>query len=63
MKLSENLKRVSWCQDYKLWGYCFSRSDVKEMLKYLLDNIFVKFKGKTYRQISAVLMGCDLHRF
>ena len=63
IRLSENLKRVSWCQDFKSGGYCFSRSDVKEMLKYLLDNIFVKFKGKTYRQIIGVPMGCDCAPF
>jgi len=63
VKVSENLKNVSWSQDFKNNGYCLSKSDIKEMLRFLLDNIFVKFKGKIYRQIIGVPMGCDCAPF
>ena len=63
IKVSENLKNVSWCQDFKQSGYCLSRNDVKESLRYLLDNIFGKFKDKIYRQIIGVPMGCDCAPF
>ena len=62
-KVSENLKSVSWCQDFKSGGFFLfffsTRNYVNEMLKYQLGNMFVKLKGNTYRSIIGVPMGCD----
>ena len=29
------------------------------MFKFLMNNFFVKFKGKIYRQVIGIPMGCD----
>ena len=63
VKVSENLKNVSWSQGFKNNGFCLTKNEVKEILRFLLDNIFVKFKGKIYRQIIGVPMGCDCAPF
>ena len=57
----ESLK-TTWCSN-KRAKYAFTCSDVKEMLNYLIDNIFVTFKGKIYRQVIGVPMGCDCAPF
>lgn len=54
--------RVSWGN--KCSGkYSFTCSDVKDMLEYLLDNIYVKFRGKIFKQNIGVPMGCDCAPF
>ena len=63
IKVNENLKRVPWCQGFKLGGYCFSRNEVKEISKYLQGNISDKYKGNANRQIIGAPMGCDCAPF
>ena len=43
--------------------YSFSCNNVKDMLNYLLDNIFVKFRGRIYKQDIGIPMGCDCAPF
>ena len=40
-------------------GWSFTYDNVIEILKYLIDNIYVKFRGKIYRQIIGIPMGSD----
>ena len=44
---------------YKLWS-CQKMCDA---LHYLLDNIFIKFDSKLYRQIVGIPMGTNCCRF
>ena len=46
--VSENLKYVSWTKNFKANGHCLNRENVKDLLEYLLDNIYVEFRGKLY---------------
>ena len=39
--------------------YIFDKSKVKDMFNYMLDNCYILFKGKVYRQIIGVPMGID----
>ena len=41
----------------KSWTY--SCDDLISMFKFLLDNIYVKFRGQIYRQVVGIPMGCD----
>ncbi len=42
--------RLKWSLEYK---------DVIDLFKFLINNIYVKFKGAIYRQIVGIPMGCD----
>ena len=54
--------RVSWSNRSNS-KYTFTCDNVKDMLNYLLDNIYVKFRGKIFKQIIGVPMGCDCAPF
>ena len=54
--------RVSWGK--KTSGrHSFTCENVKNMINFLLDNIFVKYKGKIFRQVVGIPMGCDCAPF
>ena len=54
--------RISWSKKSN-GQYSFTCNNVKDMLNYLLDNIYVKFRGKIYKQVIGVPMGCDCAPF
>ena len=37
----------------------FSCGDLIDMFKFLMDNVYVKFRGVIYRQVIGIAMGCD----
>ena len=39
--------------------WSFTCIDIIDMFKFLLDNIYVKFRGVIYRQVIGIPMGCD----
>ena len=39
--------------------WSFTCSDLIDMFKFLMDNIYVKFRGVIYRQVIGIPMGCD----
>ena len=39
--------------------WSFTCSDLIDMFKFLLDNIYVKFRGVIYKQVIGIPMGCD----
>ena len=40
-----------------------SKSEVKDIFKFLHDNIYVKLKGKIHQKIIRVPIGCDCAPF
>ena len=39
--------------------WSFNKNDIVELLTYLMNNIYVKFRGKIYKQVIGIPMGCD----
>ena len=39
--------------------YSFSEENIRDMFEFLIDNIFVTFRNRVYRQVIGVPMGCD----
>ena len=39
--------------------YIFDKNSIKDMFKYMIDNCFIVFKGKVYRQSIGIPMGID----
>ena len=37
----------------------YTEEDIMEMLEFLVDNIFVVFKGKVFQQITGIPMGTN----
>ena len=64
VNVSSNLNNISWskCKNPR-YVYSYNREDVKNLLRYLIDNIFVKFRGRIYKQNIGVPMGCDCAPF
>ena len=61
VNIRDNFK-VSWGNKSN-GKYSFTCDGVKDLLKYLLDNIYVKFRGRIYKQNIGVPMGCDCAPF
>ena len=61
VNIRDNFK-VSW-SIIKNGKYSFTEDDVNNMIKYLLDNIYVKFRGRIFKQVIGVPMGCDCAPF
>ena len=57
INVSKNFK-ASWSDKTRLnWSLSFD--DIIELFKYLIDNIYVKFRGSIFKQIVGIPMGCD----
>ena len=55
--VSANFK-ASWSDDSKLkWSLQYD--DILELFRFLINNIYVKFRGNVYRQVVGIPMGCD----
>ena len=39
--------------------YSFSEANIRDMFEFLIENIFVTFGNRVYRQVIGVPMGCD----
>ena len=50
--------KASW-SDVKKSTWSFTQDDIINMFSFLLNNIYVKFRGVIYRQIIGIPMGCD----
>ena len=37
----------------------FNKNDIVELFSYLMNNIYVKFRVKIYKQVIGIPMGCD----
>ena len=53
-----NSFNASWSSKQK-GKWSLTLDAIIEMFKFLMDNIFVKFRGRIYRQVIGVPMGCD----
>ena len=50
--------KASWSSVKKSsWSFCLD--DLENMLKFLMNNIYVKFRGVIYKQVIGIPMGCD----
>jgi hypothetical protein len=50
--------KASWSSTKKsTWSFSFD--DIVSMFKFLMNNIYVKFRGMIYRQVVGIPMGCD----
>ena len=50
--------KASWSSKKKdKWS--FNKNDIVELFTYLTNNIYVKFRGKIYKQVIGIPMGCD----
>ena len=50
--------KASWSVKKKgIWS--LTSSEIVEMFSFLMNNIYVKFQGKVYRQVIGIPMGCD----
>ena len=57
INVSANFK-ASWSDDSKLkWSLQYD--DILELFRFLINNIYVKFRGNVYRQVVGIPMGCD----
>ena len=50
--------RASWSNKNK-GNWVLKCADIIEMFTFLINNIYVKFQGKVYKQVIGVPMGCD----
>ena len=48
-----------WSGVKKPSSWTYSCTDIIELFKFLLNNIYVKFRGVVYRQVVGIPMGCD----
>ena len=39
--------------------WTFQLDELKELFSFLLDNIYVKFRGRIYKQVAGIPIGCD----
>ena len=39
--------------------WSFTKVEIVEMYSFLMDNIFVKFGGKIFKQVIGIPTGCD----
>ena len=51
--------KARWTSVKRPKSWTYKCDDIIDMFKFLLDNIFVKFRGQIYRQIIGIPMGCD----
>ena len=49
--------KASW-SDAKKLNWSFTLDEIIELFRFLLNNIYVKFRGKIYRQVIGIPMGC-----
>ena len=52
-------RRFSLLQTIEGINFCLVRMSVTPQLSYLLDNIYIRFGGKLYRQIVGIPMGTN----
>ena len=57
INVSTNFK-ASWSDKSRL-KWSLEYDDIVDLLKYLINNIYVKFRGSIYRQVIGIPMGCD----
>ena len=57
INVSKNFK-ASW-SDKTTLNWSLSFDNIIELFKYLIDNIYVKFRGSIFKQIVGIPMGCD----
>ena len=50
---------ASWSSKKSAKGWSFTYDDIIEMFRYIMDNIYIKFRGKIYRQMVGIPMGSD----
>ena len=50
---------ASWYSVAKKNCWTYKLDELKEFFSFLLDNIYVKFRGKIYKQVVGIPMGCD----
>ena len=50
--------KATWSDNQKA-KWSFDCDSIIEMFKFLIDNIYVKFRGMIYRQVVGIPMGCD----
>ena len=51
--------RTFWTDEKKCTRYHFSRRDLCHAIDFLIDNIFVRFGGKVFRQVIGIPMGTN----
>lgn len=50
--------KASW-SDKKKGKWSLTKEDIIDMFTFLINNIYVKFRGQIYRQVIGIPMGCD----
>ena len=50
---------ASWSSKKTSSGWSFTYDNIIEIFKYLINNIYIKFRGKIYRQTIGIPMGSD----
>ena len=64
VNVNSNLNKVSWSKIKNTRvQYSFNKENVKCLLRYIIENIYIKFRGKVYKQNIGVPMGCDCAPF
>ena len=58
INISKSLN-ASWSSKKSRNGWSFTYDDVIEIFKYLINNIYIKFRGRIYRQVIGIPMGSD----